>query len=250
MWMASTPRTASAGFQQTLAVLRNATGHPVQVWSISIVMDSTTAATTPAVQFKAWRAPIASVSGGATGTPVPVEAATGDSPTGLSFLVNTASDGGALLGLQPTLPNEVVGAVASLHSFGSRLLTGAGQSLTDVFRATEGLDAPFVLQPDEALIVSVDGTNPSGNHFIANIVYDLEASPPELLSPADDAESASNTFTWKFNPTDARATQEAFAFRRVTDAGEEWWNGTGWQSTEIFITSSDEQLVLPPGAWA
>lgn len=29
----------------------------------------------------------------------------------------------------------------------------------------------------------------------------------------------------------------------------EWWNGTGWQGSEVFIESSDEFLELPPGAW-
>jgi WD40 repeat protein len=31
--------------------------------------------------------------------------------------------------------------------------------------------------------------------------------------------------------------------------GQRWWNGTAWQDTEVFITSSSQSLTLPPNSW-
>ena len=75
----------------------------------------------------------------------------------------------------------------------------------------------------------------------------LEA--PTLVSPADDADHDGQDFSWQFNPQALGGTQTEFAFKRQNGEETEWWNGTEWVGEETYISSSDEQVSLPLGAW-
>lgn len=46
----------------------------------------------------------------------------------------------------------------------------------------------------------------------------------------------------------ARATPDGLTVA-VPVSAYEWWNGTAWQDTEVFLESANESLQLPPGAW-
>ena len=76
-----------------------------------------------------------------------------------------------------------------------------------------------------------------------------DALAPTLLTPTDLSVSDGTGFTWQFNTSNVGATQTKFAFRATVDGVDGWWNGTGWQTSEVFITSAVESLTLPAGAW-
>jgi hypothetical protein len=70
-----------------------------------------------------------------------------------------------------------------------------------------------------------------------------------LLTPADASTvdlADGETFTWH-QPGD----QTEFAFkRRLMPTGTwQWWNGTGWQDTETFISSAVEAVTIGAGDW-
>lgn len=75
--------------------------------------------------------------------------------------------------------------------------------------------------------------------------------PPTLLTPADDETTDledGETFTWDHAGEGAQ-TDFAFKRRALTNGEWEWWNGTGWQSTEVFISSATESVEIPSGDW-
>lgn len=74
---------------------------------------------------------------------------------------------------------------------------------------------------------------------------------PTLLTPLDEASVDLNdgeTFTWDHGGAGAQ-TDFAFRRRRLPGGDWEWWNGTGWQPTEVFIASSTESVTIPSGEW-
>jgi len=44
-------------------------------------------------------------------------------------------------------------------------------------------------------------------------------------------------------------SQPGISISSVNAEEQQWWNGTAWQDTEVYIASSDEQVTLPLGAW-
>lgn len=70
------------------------------------------------------------------------------------------------------------------------------------------------------------------------LVYPLDDSTVEL--------SGAVTFVWDHPGVQ---TQVAFKRRRVPAGGWEWWNGTGWQSTEVFVATAVESVTFDPGEW-
>lgn len=72
---------------------------------------------------------------------------------------------------------------------------------------------------------------------------------PTLVAPVDGVDHDGQNFSWQFNQQALGGTQTEYAFRRYDGTTFEWWNGASWQSTEVYIASSDEQISFPLGSW-
>lgn len=75
-------------------------------------------------------------------------------------------------------------------------------------------------------------------------------SAPTLTSPADRAPMnlLTGQFQWQFNDPDPGDAQGQFAFRRRAWGAVgvyEWWNGSAWQGTEVFINGAFNYVNIP-----
>jgi hypothetical protein len=136
---------------------------------MGLTMDTTTTLTSLALQVRTSRITTLPTTGTIL-TKVPFDTEKAASAAGVVCRGSTASDGGAATAITatPTTP--------FYEQLGQRMHTNAGQVLTDivpvipVYCETE----PFVLNPGEALLVTLNNTVniPNTNHFILNCVWD------------------------------------------------------------------------------
>ena len=146
----------------------------------------------------------------------------------------------------------VVNSIGTSLANNTVTVTTTSDNRTGTVDASEGPDTSAVVGTVEGpqfpgTVDVVEG--PDTAAVAGTSVADLQvALAPTLLTPADMAEADGTYFTWEFN-SDNEESQAAFAFRRGGEGSYEWWNGTGWQSTEVFIESPNEFLSLPSGAW-
>lgn len=82
-----------------------------------------------------------------------------------------------------------------------------------------------------------------------------EPAAPVLISPANGSAlglaSSGGVMSWNALVSELLGdSQQSFAFRRQVSGGAyEWWTGSTWQSTEIFITSATPSLTFASGHW-
>jgi hypothetical protein len=80
---------------------------------------------------------------------------------------------------------------------------------------------------------------------------------PTLLSPSVFSYidlAAAQTFKWQYNPGQVGLSQTAYQFYVLVNGSgsAQYWNGSGWQSTPVWITGSPgalRQLAFSGGAW-
>lgn len=101
----------------------------------------------------------------------------------------------------------------------------------------------------------VPSTDNKDGHHTIEVLAEPWAAPdaPTLTAPGSGAAvslASGGTFTWTHNHPDGLA-QAAVAFRRTEYATglQEWWTGSGWQRSEVFVAASAQQLVFPARVW-
>lgn len=58
------------------------------------------------------------------------------------------------------------------------------------------------------------------------------------------------TFSWAFQAVSSGDAQTAYAFKRQASGGSvQWWNGTTWQGSEIYITTATNSVAFPSTQW-
>ena len=78
---------------------------------------------------------------------------------------------------------------------------------------------------------------------------------PVLTSPAPNATmnlTGAPTFTWAYVATRPGNSQTGYAFRRklISGGSYEWWSGSAWQPTEVFVPNTAGALTFPAQKWS
>lgn len=173
--MLSTFRTlGNAATAHTLFTLENQSGSGVNlaVRRLGAYMDST-AALTSIVPSIAVSRTTAMPTGGTTLSKSVLQTGQTTSPAQVVARGATASDGGAATAITATASGRPL-----WQAMAQRLHTAVGQVLTDPMPILPDMvaDAPFVLQPGEAMMVHIialaAANNPNTNHYVVNCLVE------------------------------------------------------------------------------
>ncbi len=135
-----------------------------------------------------------------------------------------------------------------INSYASAGITAAYASLT---APTARVPAQPVSSVVDAMVLYGSTAATTALLGGANALYAPEPITPVLLTPKNgtiEDLAAGQTFTWTPDPS---ATQPWYSFeRQPTGSGNEWWNGTTFQTTECWINATVASLVFGSGLWA
>lgn len=122
----------------------------------------------------------------------------------------------------------------------------------------------FVLQVDEYAAQAgptqsvVWHASPSDGYVYGCAVLALlEQGPPlqPVLGPPGPSAyvdlSGTPAFGWSPQPVAPANTPTAYALRRKTGSGAyQWWSGSAWQATEVFVVSTATSVTFPVTSWS
>jgi hypothetical protein len=155
-----------------------------------------------------------------------------------------------------TLNGSVTPNSADTHyQFGWGPTAGLGNltTLDDAGSGTSGVPVSAnlpALSPGTEIFFQLQASNADGgaSGSVLNFTT-LAENPPVLVSPANNAvvdAAAGFTASWTY---EGSYTQTGYAFAVTVLGVTSWWTGSGWTSSETYVTSAAQSVTFTAGQW-